>query len=158
MRSTKAALLALALLGGAGHEAGAAPLRHVVVRADIHGAGWMADAARRQLPAQLRQELERQGVDRFPAGSRLSLQVTEIYLADEPGFREGPLGASLRMPDAIEGEVIVTDRAGRVLLRKPVSGRSTPSHGWAMPVQADAARRMLNLTAALAYWTARALR
>ncbi|HUN12535.1 MAG TPA: hypothetical protein PLE50_09755, partial [Rhabdaerophilum sp.] len=58
--------------------------------------------------------------------------------------------------DALDGEAIVLDAAGRVLLRKAVTGRAQPDTD-VVSAPYDEPRRVETLIATLAYWTIRSL-
>lgn len=140
-----------ALVFAAIAPAQAAPLRRVSVDVALEGVGAIAAHVRRSLPGHLAQELARHPIDGYPPGARLVVRVTQVYLS--AGLEQyGGVGNA----DALDGEAIVLDAAGRVLLRKAVTGRAQPDTD-VVSAPYDEPRRVETLIATLAYWTIRSL-
>lgn len=131
----------------------AAQLRRASVNVQLEGVGAIAAHIRRSLPRHLARELAQNPVDGFPPGARLIVNVQTIFLGSgSGGGRFGGFGA----PDALDGEALVVDGRGRVLLRKPVAGRSAPDTSVVNAVRNEP-RRVEELVANFAYWVVRGL-
>ncbi len=152
-----AAWLGVFLSFGLGSPATSEPLRRVSVQVDLEGVGAIAAHVRRSLPRHLARELAANPVD-YPPGSRLVVRVTEVFLSNDPGVRGGRFGGGFAMPDALEGEALVVDGRGAVIVRKRASGRSPPSSGGFAPSPYNEPRRMEALIQNFAYWIVQELR
>lgn len=137
--------------------ADAAPLRRASVRVELEGVGAIANHVRRSLPQHLARELAQNPVEGYPPGARLVVRVIEVFLANEPGVRGGGFGGGLAMPDALEGEALVLDARGDVLLSKRVSARSPPSSGGFGSSPYNEPRRIEALISNFAHWTVQGL-
>ncbi|WP_284177894.1 hypothetical protein [Rhabdaerophilum sp. SD176] len=111
---------------------------------------------RRSLPRALAREMAEQGKP-LPAGTRLVVRVTQVYLSSDPfpGIRGG--FGSFSPGDAIDGEAILLDRQGRALSRRPVAGRSPANSSGFAPSPYNEPRRVEALIGAFAYWIIREL-
>lgn len=139
------------LLVGAIASAQAAPLRRVSVDVALEGVGAIAAHVRRTLPHYLARELAENPLEGYSPGARLVIRVTEVYLS--AGLEQyGGLGNA----DALDGEALILDAAGRVLLRKSVAGRAQPETDVVSAPYGEP-RRVENLISSFAYWTVRAL-
>lgn len=143
---------ALAALLAAATPAFAAPLTRVEARVDVPGGGVMAAHLRRAIPRHLAQELAANPID-VPAGARLVVRVTEIFLSSDMGAGADDGGM---MMDALDGEALLLDARGAVLARKSVTGRMPPTFGpMGLP---NEPRRIEALAESIAYWTVRAFK
>ncbi|HRE21357.1 MAG TPA: hypothetical protein PKW21_10040 [Rhabdaerophilum sp.] len=129
----------------------AAPLRRVSVNVALEGVGAIAAHVRRTLPGHLARELSRNPIDGYPPGARLVVRVTQVYLS--AGLEQyGGFGNV----DALDGEAMILDAAGNVLLRKSVAGRAQPETD-VVSAPFDEPRRVEALIRTFAYWTVRSL-
>ncbi len=130
----------------------AAPLRRVSVDVALEGVGAIATHIRRTLPHHLARELTENPLEGYPPGARLVVRVTQVYLS--AGLEQyGGFGNA----DALDGEALILDAAGNVLLRKSAAGRSQPETDVVSAPYSEP-RRVENLIQTFAYWTVRSLR
>lgn len=150
-RSHSAKTLATALwLAAASLGGQAAPLNRVDAQIELEGVAAISAHLKRALPRYLNRELLRRQVD-APAGSRLVVRVTDIFLSSDIG---GDPDGGLMM-DALDGEALLLDSRGAVLSRFPLKARVVPELG---PMGASREpRRVEALAESMAYWAARAL-
>lgn len=129
----------------------AAPLRRVRVDVALEGVGAIAAHVRRSLPGYLAKELSQNPIEGYPPGARLVVRVTEVYLS--AGLEQyGGFGNA----DALDGEAMILDAAGNILLRKSVAGRALPQTD-VVSAPYDEPRRVEALIRTFAYWTVRSL-
>lgn len=109
---------------------------------------------RRSLPRALAREMAEQGKP-LPAGTRLVVRVTQVYLSSDPfpGIRGG--FGSFSPGDAVDGVAILLDRQGRILSRRAVAGQSPSNSGGFAPSPYNEPRRVEALIGAFAYWIIR---
>jgi hypothetical protein len=153
-RFVEPVLMGLIAIGLATGPASSAPLTRVSVETDGLGLPAISVDIRRALPGYLAMAFAEAGRDDFPAGARLVIRVTEVYLASSP---DGDDVGSLSTGDAMEGEARLLDAQGRVLLRKRVSGRATPSPAGFGSIVTNERRRIDALLQSFAYWAARSI-
>jgi hypothetical protein len=155
-----ATALKIAVAGGAFLAAGiavvpqaeAAQLRRATVNVHLEGVAAITSHVRRSLPRHLARELAANPVLGYPPGARLIVNVQTVYLGSGGGGRFGS-GSS---PDALDGEALVIDGAGNVILRKAVAGRSSPNTS-VVNAARNEPRRIEELVANFAYWVVREL-
>jgi hypothetical protein len=154
-RAIAAALILASLTAGSLavqlQPASAAPIRRIGVNVALEGVAAIANHVRRSLPGHLTRELQENPIEGYPAGARLVVRVVEVYLSS--GLEQyGGMGTS----DALEGEAMILDSAGHVLLRKTVSGRAQPTSD-VVSAPYDEPRRVEALIRVFAYWAVRNL-
>lgn len=151
---SRRALLPLALGGvaGFGFDVEAAPRLRIAVEVPP-GSGPVGAHFRQALTRHLAKELAARPPASLPAAARLVIRVSEIFISHDIGSR-GRFGVPA-MPDGADGEALVIDGRGRVILRKRVHGRSPISSGGLALSPHSEPRRVEALAANFAYWIAR---
>ncbi|MCZ8376960.1 MAG: hypothetical protein O9342_16425 [Beijerinckiaceae bacterium] len=146
--------LALVLAVASPLPAAAQGAPRIAVEAGGIGLPAISAHIRRSLPRALAREIAGQGKP-LPAGTRLVVRVTQVYLSSDPspGLRGG--FGSFSPGDAIDGEAILLDRQGRLLSRRAVAGRSPSNSGGFGPAPYNEPRRVEALIGAFAYWIIR---
>jgi hypothetical protein len=134
----------------------AAPIRRVAVEIGFYGNSAIAAHIRQALPRHLSKELAKVPLDQYPAGARLVVRVTDLLLSSDafPRERFGGMSSS----DGVDGEAMIVDGRGRVIVSKRVAGRSSPSSAGFAPAPYNEPRRVEALMEAFAYWIVREFR
>lgn len=142
-------LVAAALLAAAPFGAAlAAPLKRVETRIELHGVGAIAAHLKQAIPRHMASELAARPIETEP-GARLVLRITEIFLSNDMGGE--PDGGV--MMDAIDGEALLLDARGAVLVRKRIAARALPNVGPLGTLREP--QRVEALAENLAYWVVR---
>ena len=158
-RSAKLAgvLFALGLATAAEARMPAVP-RIAVEIASATASGAAVDI-RRQLPAAIAAELAA-NPGAVPPGARIIVRITTIFLSSDVGGSGGSggrRGGGSSMDDGIDGEILLVDPRGRVLMQKPMQSRSPVSAGGSVWTPDYEQKRVKELVNRFAYWTVRAL-
>lgn len=147
-------LFALGLITAAQARMPAAP-RIAVEIATATASGAAVDI-RRQLPAAIAAELAA-NPGAVPPGARIVVRITTIFLSSDFGYSGGRRNGGAAMEDGIDGEILLVDSRGRVVMQKPMQSRSPVSAGGSFWTADHERKRVKELVDRFAYWTVRAL-
>lgn len=147
------ALLALVLaVIGLAPAATARPAPRIGIELAPLGAGMIASRIRAVLPRALAAELAATGSTLVPPGGRIVIRIDKVFLSGDGVFDD--YGTAF-MHDAVDGEVRIFDRNGRLVSSRPAKARSPVSAGGTAAILEAERRRVDALMEALAYWVAR---
>lgn len=152
-RSGLSVLLLLLLVCAPARIASAQGLSQSAVNVDIYGASAIAAHIRRAMPAHLSAALKARRIEGYPAGARLVVSVTEIYLSHDGGspFANGGDDA-MAMPDALTGAMRVVDPRGGVIFERRLVVSLPPDSSGGGLSPGNEPRRVEALMEAMADW------